>query len=186
MRLTEIAHAFWRKHIQPGQSVIDATAGNGHDTLILAECVGEGAKVFAFDIQDEAIQATVQRLEAAGMISRATLLCDTHANLKHYFPLHYPENIHATVFNLGYLPSGNHKITTKAETTLDALMQAWELIKPDGFLSVMTYPGHPEGLIEHESIAPFLLTLIKQYSGQHFAPKTLVRRSPELFLISKQ
>ena len=57
-RLTQIAHEAIAAVLHDGDTTIDATAGNGHDTLMLARLVGESGRVIAFDVQSDAIIAT--------------------------------------------------------------------------------------------------------------------------------
>ena len=67
--------------VQPGDTVVDATMGNGHDTLFLAEQVGAEGRVYAFDIQESALESTRQLLEEHGMSGRVTLQCRSHAEM---------------------------------------------------------------------------------------------------------
>lgn len=50
-RMTSIAHSVWDQFVREGQTVVDATCGNGHDTKWLAERIGPSGKIYAFDIQ---------------------------------------------------------------------------------------------------------------------------------------
>ena len=86
--------------VQPEDTVVDATMGNGHDTLFLAEQVGPGGHVYAFDIQPEAVESTRKLLEEHGLSDRVTLLCRSHADLAEAVPA----GVAAVVFNLGWLP----------------------------------------------------------------------------------
>ena len=62
-QITEWCLRFIRDHVKEGDICIDATAGNGNDTLVLCELVGDAGKVFAFDIQEMAVKNTRERLE---------------------------------------------------------------------------------------------------------------------------
>ena len=117
-----------RRAVKNGDTVIDATMGNGHDTLFLCSLVGETGKVYAFDIQRDAVEATRSRLTAAGMADRAELLCIGHEKMAGKVP----GPVKAVVFNLGWLPGGDHQITTRTETTLQAVRQALELLCVSG------------------------------------------------------
>ena len=116
--------------------------GNGHDTQFLCESVGPGGHVYAFDIQQLALDSTRSRLTNAGLIDRATLILDSHSNAAKYIK----EPLKASMFNLGYLPgSGKKEITTMRETTMPAVEFAIENTAPDGIVLIAIYPGHEEG-----------------------------------------
>ncbi len=127
--------------VSPGDTVVDATAGNGNDTLFLARLVGEGGKVYSFDIQREAILRTTDRLLDAGLLSRVRLICSGHEEIAGYVR----ESVSAVMFNLGYLPGKDHSLVTKAETTLPALETSLERLNPGGVITIMLYSGHPGG-----------------------------------------
>jgi hypothetical protein len=123
--------------------------GNGHDTLFLSTTVGEKGKVYAFDIQESALESTRARLEAEGAPKNYTLIRDSHSNLG----LYIKEKIKAGMFNLGYLPgSGNKSLTTMRETTIPAVMGAIDLLDAKSILLVAIYPGHEEGDAEGKAL----------------------------------
>ena len=64
-QITEWYRHFIREQVQAGDLCIDATAGNGNDTLLLCELVGKEGKVVAFDIQQVAVDNTKKRLAEA-------------------------------------------------------------------------------------------------------------------------
>ena len=150
-----LAAEILRRLVKNGDTVIDATMGNGHDTLFLCSLVGESGRVYAFDIQRDAVEATRSRLTAAGMADRAELLCIGHEKMAG----NVPGPVKAVVFNLGWLPGGDHQITTRTETTLQAVRQALELLIPGGRLVVCVYPGHKEGTAELAAMDRFFSTL---------------------------
>lgn len=158
-RATEVAQARVSAILRPGDIAIDATAGNGHDTLWLCQAVGASGHVFAFDIQENALARTSARLDAAGLSDRATLLCAGHEFLDTIVPEKHRANIAAIVFNLGYLPGGDKSLVTRPETTLAALEAGARLLKPGGILSVTLYPAHPGGAEEAEAVEGWLLSL---------------------------
>jgi hypothetical protein len=59
----------------------------------------------------------------------------------------------AITFNLGYLPGGNQMTTTRSDSTLTALRQSLELLRPGGVLSILAYRGHPGGREEALAVA---------------------------------
>ena len=136
-----IADDFLSRHLLPGDCAIDATMGNGRDTEKLCRLVGETGRVYAFDIQEQAIEATRKRLQNAGFMDRVKLIQDGHERLVEYVR----EPVQAVVFNLGWLPGGDHGITTKTDTTNKAVDETLKLLCPGGLLSICIYPGHEEG-----------------------------------------
>lgn len=160
----DLAHAYWKQLLVPGDYVIDATAGNGHDTLFLAQCVltdnGSGF-VTAIDKQSEAVFATKQLLQkhlSAEQYRHISLLQQCHS----IFPEQItPQSIKLIVYNLGYLPGGNKAMTTACETTKQSLSHALTLIQPGGAISITCYPGHSEGKKEEELLIEHLSHLDK-------------------------
>lgn len=153
--LLELHKMFILRHLGEGDVAVDFTMGNGHDTQFLSETVGESGRVYAFDIQESAVNSTRARLESEGCPRNYTLIHDSHHNVKNY--VHEP--IKAGMFNLGYLPGGDKSVTTMRTTTLPAIEAAISLLAPDGILLVAIYPGHEEGRLEGEEIAEYLSTL---------------------------
>ena len=138
-------------HIKAGGTAVDFTMGNGHDTLWLSRAVGDDGKVYAFDIQKQALESTSALLESEGA-KNCTLILDSHSNVKK----HVSGQICAGLFNLGFLPGGDKSITTLAETTLPAIKDGIDLLCDDGALLVAVYPGHAEGTREGELIEQML------------------------------
>ena len=138
-----------RRALRPGDIAVDATMGNGHDTLFLAELVGETGRVYAFDVQEQALANTRERLEQAGLSHRATLLLAGHETMA----AHVPPGVQAIMFNLGWLPGAAHGVTTRTQTTLRAVDAACALLLPGGVLTVCIYPGHEEGERELEALS---------------------------------
>lgn len=124
-----------------GAHVIDATMGNGYDTLWLCEAAGKKGVVYAFDIQQEAVERTAERLKKAGFDENAKLICSGHENMSEFVD----EAVDAIVFNLGWLPGAEHGVTTRVETTLKAVEAAISLLKDEAVMTVCVYPGHEEG-----------------------------------------
>lgn len=150
--LTQLAHELIRREIGPdseGRLAIDATAGNGHDTLFLAELVGPRGRVWAVDLQEAAITRSRERV--GSLVDRVDLCVGDHADLKSMIPLEHHGQIAIVMFNLGYLPGGEKSMITRTDSTLTALSSAWELLVRGGLLSVIAYPGHLGG--DHEATA---------------------------------
>jgi predicted methyltransferase len=139
--------------VKPGDWVIDATAGNGYDTLFLAERVGPMGKVLAFDVQAAAIEAARERIAAAGFAARVAFYHESHALMEAQVAA---RSVALVMFNLGYLPGAEHELTTETATTLAALEAAARLLVAGGALSVICYPGHPAGAVEAQAVAAWL------------------------------
>lgn len=185
MRLTELAHAYWGQWIRTGDAVLDATAGNGHDTLVLAQLAGTSGRVFAVDIQKTAVDMTAHRLATAGLTERVTLQTADHSRPDTFLPETMKRIIRLAVFNLGYLPGGDHHVTTVAETSLSALQAIEPWLADAAMLSIMTYPGHPEGLREHRMLQKWLRSpgLSFPYRWRHGVETDDTRKSPVLHLL---
>ena len=154
--LIETHKHFILQHLKEGDTAVDFTMGNGNDTLFLSRTVGESGKVYAFDIQPEAIDSTRAHLEAEGAPENYTLICASHHLVKEYVK----EPIKCGMFNLGYLPrSGRKAVTTLRETTMPAVEAAIELLSPDGVLLIAIYPGHEEGRLEGDMLREYFSTL---------------------------
>ncbi|CAI8285839.1 MAG: Ribosomal RNA small subunit methyltransferase H [Opitutia bacterium UBA7350] len=153
MRLTQRVHDQLKAHLRPGDFAVDATAGNGHDSLLLAELVGSSGRVSIIDVQAAAIDATQKRLHAAGYLEQAQFHQDNHATVLAALAKQSPGKASAIVFNLGYLPGSDKLVQTKAHHTLSALNASTQLLAPNGLLMVTAYRGHSGGADEAESIA---------------------------------
>ena len=180
--LLSLQKYFMLEHIRPGDTVVDFTMGNGNDTLFLSETVGEEGKVFAFDIQEEALTSTRAHLEDAGAPENYTLICASHHLVKDYVK----EPIKAGMFNLGYLPgSGNKSLTTKRETTLPAVMGAIEMLDSDGILLIAVYPGHEEGYLEGIMLEEYFKTIDRREMSISRFQIINSPTSPYFFLVEK-
>ena len=147
---------FILEHLGEGDVAVDFTMGNGNDTLFLSKTVGERGRVYAFDIQEEALTSTEAHLRECGAPENYTLICASHHRVKEFVK----EPIKAGMFNLGYLPrSGKKSVTTMRETTMPAVEAAIELLAPDGALIVAIYPGHEEGALEGDMLRKYFETL---------------------------
>lgn len=149
--LPQLVHRRLKAMLGPGDLVMDATCGNGHDTRFLAETVGPTGSVIGLDLQPSAIEATHHRLQLLG-IDHVRLLVASHTDLEEVTPREWHGHVRAIVFNLGYLPGQSKSITTHIETTRDALIQSIRLLQPGGVISVLCYPGHAAGEIETRTL----------------------------------
>ena len=183
--LVNSAHHFIKEHLQSGDIAIDATVGNGHDTLFLAHQVGPSGLVFGFDIQPAAIEATQLKFRLAGM-DNLTLIEASHATMSDQIPHPYHGKINAIMFNLGYLPGGNKTIITRSDSTLTALTNACQLLSDNGIITIMAYPGHTGGDLETDSVSTWCEHLDKQHFTSHQVPNPEDKpTAPKLFIIQK-
>ena len=148
IRPTAKAHEIVRQVVGTGETVVDATAGNGHDSLFLAGLVGSGGRVLAFDIQAAAIESTRNRLRRFGMVDRVELRHESHAQISAHVA---DGSVAAVMYNLGYLPGADHAVITQCEETLRALAAVPQLLREGGVCTVVCYPGHAGG--EREAAA---------------------------------
>lgn len=152
-QLLDYAKSFIRDTVPADGVVADFTAGNGHDTEFLCRLVPDG-KVYAFDIQSEAIERTRKHLGECGL-SNAVLINDSHAEMDRYIS----EPIDAGMFNLGWLPGSDKSVHTLLESTLTAVGKAVGLLRNGAVLVISVYPGHEEGTREGEELMKMLATL---------------------------
>ena len=139
-QITQWCAAFIRQQVQEGDFCIDATMGNGNDTLLLSQLCGESGKVLAFDIQEQALTATQKRLNAGHVPENYRLLLESHANMAEYAT---PDSVSCIVFNFGYLPGGDHSLATRGKTSIQAL----------------THSGGDSGFEERDQILDWLKNL---------------------------
>ena len=154
-------HERWKQIVQIGDTVIDATCGNGHDTLFLAQLALDEAQghVIAYDIQEAAIQQTKQLLNKnlkADVLNRIHLVLGSHATLTSDIP---NQSVRLIVYNLGYLPKGDKQLTTTTKSTLESVADAQRLVMIGGLISITCYPGHPEGEIEEKALLEYVKSL---------------------------
>ena len=156
MRLTEKVHHILANYLQEGDLTIDATAGNGYDTLFLAEQVGPSGKVIAIDIQDCAIRSVQEKLDSADLLHRVRLVTEDHVVALNKLIASNRGKVAAITFNLGYLPGSDTSIKTQAESTEEALISSFQLLSVGGYLCVTAYRGHSEGNTEAETVRAFM------------------------------
>lgn len=155
-QITEYCHRMVREHIHEGDLCIDATMGNGNDTEFLCRCVGESGKVLAFDIQQQALEHTGQRLNKQLLYQNYELVLDGHEHMADYAK---EGTVSCILFNLGYLPAGDHALATKADTTIQAMEAGLELLKKEGVMSICIYSGGDSGYEERDAVLEWLKKL---------------------------
>lgn len=177
-----LAHLLLGNFVRDGQRVVDATCGNGHDTLLLARLVGARGHVWGFDIQLQAIAETGRRLDEAGLSNQVTLLQVGHETLAE----HVTEPLHAVLFNLGYHPGGDRSIITQPETTGSALEQSLQLLATGGVILVTVYPGHSGGSEEQSAVEGWAANLNpRAYHCWRMGQTNVTSGAPYLLLVQK-
>lgn len=181
-KVTDINKFYLEKIIKKGDIVVDATMGNGYDTIFLSKLVGEDGKVYSFDIQELAIKSTLEKLEKHS-IKNVELILDSHENILKYLK----ENASCVVFNLGYLPKGDHTIITKPKSTIKAINDSLYALKENGIVSICVYSGHSGGDDEKEKVYNFVKNLDQNnFNVLHTKFINQINNPPELILIEKK
>lgn len=176
------ARTFILPALGQGSRAVDATAGNGHDTLFLAGGVGPGGRVYALDIQEEALESTRKRISEAGLSDKVIIIPGGHQDMESLVG----EPVDAVMFNLGYLPGGDRSVITRPETTREGLRAALRILRPGGRLSVVVYTGHPGSREESGEVSGLLAALDP---GENSVQKLLFWNSrgdsPELYFVTR-
>lgn len=183
----ELAMAVTLQYVREGDFVIDATCGNGHDTLALSKACGSDGRVLAVDLQEQAVRNSRELLKSEGL-SNIEFIQGDFLNLKKYtedvFGTVKPR---AVVFNLGYLPGSDKAVTTTAEGSAEAVRQALSLIEPGGIVTVVLYWGHEEGKREREAVLYLAETLSsKEYHVAYTSFPNQKKNPPEVLWITKK
>ena len=176
-RPLEMAHDFLAQVVTKDDVVVDATMGNGHDTLFLAKLAKQ---VYAFDIQEQALEKTSQRIQEAGL-SNAELILQGHETVDQFVT-----EVKAAIFNLGYLPSADKSIITQPQTTLEALEKLCRMLVKGGRIAIMIYYGHEGGDIERDAVLDFVSQLPQQeYTATIYRTLNQINNPPFLVMIEK-
>ena len=160
-KATNLVRILLEDLVSPGDIAVDATCGNGNDTLILSSLVGETGRVVSIDIQLEAMASA--RLTLSESVENVHFLHDCHSKLDTLLSGFPRPSV--VVFNLGYLPGGDKSLVTKPHTTVKALRHALEAIKVGGHVVMVVYTGHPGGVEEGLAIDHFISSL----DSKHYA-----------------
>lgn len=177
-----LSHLFIRNFTRAGDLAVDATCGNGNDTLLLAELVGPGGRVWAFDIQQAATERTIARLSQAGLEGRVVTVHAGHESMT----AHLTGPVNLVVFNLGYLPGGDRGLTTRPETTLSGLVQSLSILNPGGILLVTVYPGHDGALAEQLAVEEWAVGLDQRsFHSWRMGQVNAAAAAPYLLLVQR-
>ena len=158
-KMIDYAHDIVRSVVKEGDIVIDATVGNGNDTIFLAELVGNSGKVYGFDIQKVAIDIANESLQKANLLNKVQLINDSHQNVSQY--VH--DKVKAAMFNLGYLPGGNQNIITSPLSTVFAITNIMSILQVGGIITIIIYYGHNGGIKEMNSVLDYVSNLDSSY-----------------------
>lgn len=158
-RVLQYAQTLLTSAVGEGDIAVDATAGNGHDTLFLAQLVGDDGFVYAFDVQKQAVDTTLHRLLDNALEHRALVLKDGHENVAKYVN----KPVAGAIFNLGYLPGSDHEVITRPNTTIQALESLLKLLKVGGIIVLVIYHGHEGGKEERDEVIRFVSELPQKY-----------------------
>ena len=163
---------------------IDSLLREGDAAVDAAQKVGERGHVYAFDVQQAALDSTKERLAENGVPDeRVTLILSGHEHMAEYVK----EPVRCVLFNLGWLPSGDHNVTTRVPTTLAAVKAACGLLMPGGMVSVCVYPGHEEGTRELRALEEALAGLdIREYNVLHGKFVNQRENAPQVYLIQRE
>ena len=157
---------------------VDMTCGAGNDTLFLAKI---SKKVYAFDIQEEAIKLTKEKTKDYNNIE---YILDSHVRANSYLN---KEKIKGVIFNLGYLPNGDKSLTTKALDTVSAIKNILPLLEKGGIVVICLYPGHSEGKKESEEVIKMVKTLNqKEFEVLKYEYINQIHEPPFLIAIEKK
>lgn len=182
-KVTDLNKVLLEDVISEGDTVIDATMGNGYDTKYLAQKVGENGVVYSFDVQEEAIKSTKKRLEKENLLNRVNLVLDGHENIDIYVK----DEVSCVLFNLGYLPRAKHQIITKPDTTLQAIKKSLNLLKSHGVISIAIYTGHEGGMDECNAVFDYVSKLDQSnFNVLNCNFVNQVNNPPRLILIEKK
>ncbi|UCZ52371.1 class I SAM-dependent methyltransferase [Bacillus shivajii] len=153
------ARTLLEKSVPVNGVAIDATAGNGHDTVFLAKLVKEHGTVYSFDVQEQAIEKTNQRIQEQDVKTQVQVIHDGHENIDLYLKQEHQNGINGAIFNLGYLPGSDKTVTTTPDTTIEAIGKILNELKKEGILVLVVYHGHHEGKVEKDQLLPFVRNL---------------------------
>jgi len=183
----DLAHRYWREVLAEGDTVIDATCGNGHDTLFLAESsLATGlCRIYSLDLQFDAIKKAKEYIYSKlqdDVCDNIHFVQQCHAVFPKEITKH---SVKLVIYNLGYLPGGDKSITTNVDSTLQSVNSAMDLLVDGGVISITCYPGHPEGEREQDALVDLLRNLDPTVWSCCHHRWCNRNKSPSLLLIQK-
>lgn len=183
----DIAKNYWKNFLQNNHIVIDATCGNGYDSLFLAQNFLEffNIKLFCFDIQKKAIDATCDLLKnnlSKQAFDKVSFINDSHENFSKFITT----KVNLIIYNLGYLPKSDKTLTTKVTTTLLSIKSALSILDNTGAISITAYPGHEEGKKEEKELLSFFQALDSSKYSVCYHKWINKENAPSFFWIEKK
>ncbi|MGL4345512.1 MAG: tRNA (mnm(5)s(2)U34)-methyltransferase [Cellulosilyticaceae bacterium] len=180
--MTQNAQWFIKDHLASHSRshlvAMDGTLGKGADMAFLCG-LEQVAEVWGFDIQQEAIAMSKEHV-GEWDDKDVHYVRDSHHHVDQYIQ----KPIDIAMFNLGYLPTGDKAIVTHSETTLVAIEKVMGQLAEGGIMTILTYPGHEEGMNEHCQITQFLGQITqKRYEIFRISKQNVKRPCPEIFVI---
>lgn len=177
-----LCHNLLLPKVREAHCLVDATTGNGKDTVFLAQNSAADSMVYAFDIQEQAIVAASKHIKDHELAHKVQFICDNHKNVGQYIE----QPIDVAMFNLGYLPGEQHEIRTTAQTTMLALVAVISRLAVGGIISIVAYPGHEGGREENNSIREYIRELpSKQFTVVAIDMLNHRKNPPILYVIEK-
>jgi threonine dehydrogenase-like Zn-dependent dehydrogenase len=174
--------------VNSGDIAVDATVGQGHDTLVLAQLVGETGKMYGFDIQEAAIAIAQDRIHTTlGRKHSVNWVHGSHEFMLEAIPAEWLGQVSAVMFNLGYLPGFNHQLTTSSQSTLAGLDAAIQLLRSAGVITIVAYTGHEGAQEEADAVLNWASTLSqKQFSVLSYQYINQINHPPFLLVVERK
>ncbi len=183
MQGVEFSHWLFNNYLDKHDILIDATCGNGKDTLFLANKLNSEGKLYAFDIQKEAIENTKHKVKVNTLKGNINYINDGHENMDEYVD----ESVDGIIYNLGFLPGSNKDIKTEKDTTITSLNKSLDLLNVGGLIVAVIYSEHEGGFDEKEAVLNFARKLnYKKYNVLHYHFINQKKTPPEVIAIKKR
>lgn len=178
----KLAHTLATGRLHPGDIAIDATVGNGGDTVVLAQAVGRTGEVHGWDVQESALEIARHAVFVAGLARQVTFYHGDHAGLANRLPKRLHGQVAVAMFNLGYLPRGDQAITTRPASTVAALDAVAQVLAPGGLITIVAYVGHPGGAEEETAVRTWLAGLSRRrWTVKRYPPPPDRPTAPRLY-----
>lgn len=183
MQGVEFSHWLFNNYLENKNILVDATCGNGKDTLFLANKIDSNGKLYAFDIQKEAINNTKKKIEEKELNINIDYINDGHENIDKYVN----KKIDGIIYNLGFLPGSKKEVKTEKETTITSLNISLDILAKGGLIVIVIYSEHEGGSEEKAAVLNFARGLnYKKYNVLHYHFINQKKNPPEVIAIKKR
>jgi len=183
LALTQLSHILLKSLTNGSGIYIDATAGNGYDTLFIAKMLKQNGSLFSFDISYQAVGNTKKLLEENNIsINNVNIINDSHENIDKYIG---QNKIKAAIFNLGYRPHSDKTVKTMPASTILALGKILYRLECGGAVIICSYTGH-DGGEEDEQVFKYLCGMENKTYEISKTEMISRKHSPVLYLIIKK